>query len=49
MQAMVGSAVAKFVKVALGHAQKRFKDGRHMLAAFEQVCPAGPARTIPNT
>ena len=40
MQIMVGSAVVEFVKVALvKNARKRFVDGTHMLAVFEQVCP----------
>ena len=40
MQAMVGSAVVDFVKVALEKkARKRFVDGSHMLAVFEQVSP----------
>lgn len=40
MQAMVGSAVSDFVNVALEkRAKKRFLDGTHMLAIFEQVRP----------
>ena len=40
VQAMVGPAVVEFVKVALAkEARKRFVDGTHMLAVFEQVCP----------
>jgi hypothetical protein len=41
LQAWVGDAVGDFLSVALAkEAKKRFPDGTHMLAVFEQVMPS---------